>query len=52
MREISKEERNRILEDHELWLKGEGGKRANLSDTNLYNANLEYTKTNNYTVGL
>ena len=41
MREISKEERNRILEDHELWLKGEGGKRANLSDTNLYNAILE-----------
>ena len=41
MKEISKEERNRILEDHELWLKGEGGKRANLSDTNLYNANLE-----------
>ena len=30
----------KILEDHSAWLRGEGGKRANLSDANLRHANL------------
>ena len=40
MRNISKEELNKILKEHELWLKGEDGKRANLNDTNLRYLNL------------
>ena len=61
MKNISQEELNKILRDHKLWLKGEGGKRAdlsytnlrcaNLSNANLSNANLEYVKTNIYTIG-
>lgn len=36
IRQISREELNEILKEHELWLKGEGeGKRADLSYTNL-----------------
>lgn len=47
MRNISQEELHKILKEHELWLKGEGGKRADLSYANLRcvnlsNANLEY----------
>ena len=30
----------KVLKDHEKWLKGKGGKRANLSKANLYRANL------------
>lgn len=40
MKNISKEELNKILEEHELWLKGEGGKRADLSDTDLSDTDL------------
>lgn len=43
MKNISKEELNKILEEHELWLKGEGGKRADLSGVNLSDANLNNT---------
>ena len=49
MRNISQEELNRILEEHEIWLNRpeEGGKQADLSNTNLKcadlsGANLEY----------
>jgi uncharacterized protein YjbI with pentapeptide repeats len=35
-----KEELNKILEDHELWLKDEGGKRADLSNADLKDADL------------
>ena len=52
MRNINQEELNKILKEHELWLKGEGGKRANLSNAdlsnvNLKNANLRYANLNN-----
>ncbi len=36
-----------ILDSHALWLKGEGGKRANLRYANLYNANLRYANLSN-----
>ena len=39
MRELTKEER-RILEEHEKWLIGEGGERADFSGTNLREAKL------------
>ena len=38
--QYTKEELNRILEDHKLWLKDEGGKRADLSYANLRGAYL------------
>lgn len=57
MKNISKEELNKILEEHELWLKDEGGKRAdlkfadlsgvNLKDVNLRYADLRYTNLSN-----
>ena len=34
----------KILEDHSAWLRGEGGKRANLSDANLSGADLRGAK--------
>ena len=37
---MNQEELNKILKEHELWLKGEGGKHADLSNTDLSNANL------------
>ena len=40
MRNINQEELNKILKEHELWVKGKGGKRANLRCANLENANL------------
>lgn len=43
MKNINQEELNKILKEHELWLKGEGGKRANLNNTDLSNANLNNT---------
>ena len=47
MKNISKEELNEILQKHKMWLNGEGGKRADLENTNLKdvylrNANLQY----------
>ena len=42
MRNISKEELNEILKEHELWLKKEGGKRADLSDVDLRFINLSH----------
>lgn len=47
MKNINREELNKILKEHELWLEGEGGKCADLSNTdlsniNLSNANLKY----------
>ena len=52
MKNINQEELNKILKEHELWLKGEGGKRADLSNTdlsniNLSNANLKYANLSN-----
>ena len=58
MRNISQEELNEILKEHELWLTGKGGKqadlisanleftdlsKANLKHANLIGANLEFT---------
>lgn len=43
MKNINQEELNKILKKHELWLKGEGGKRANLRCIDLSNANLNHT---------
>ncbi|MFR2570134.1 MAG: pentapeptide repeat-containing protein [Clostridia bacterium] len=40
MKNINQEELNKILKEHELWLKGEGGKRADLSDTDLSDTDL------------
>ena len=42
MRNISKEELNKILKEHELWLRGEGGKCADLSNVDLRGADLTY----------
>lgn len=52
MKNINQEELNKILKEHELWLKREGGKRANLSNVDLSgadlkNANLRYTNLSN-----
>ena len=43
MKNINREELNKILKEHELWLKGEGGKRANLSNVDLSGADLNNT---------
>jgi hypothetical protein len=40
---MDKEKLQKILESHGLWLRGEGGERANLQGANLTGANLEYT---------
>ena len=40
MREITKEELAVILKDHEAWLKGQGGAKADLSSANLRYADL------------
>lgn len=43
MKNINQEELNKILKEHELWLiDEEGGKRADLSNTNLEYADLTY----------
>ena len=47
MKNINQEELKEILEKHQMWLNGEGGKRADLENTNLKdvylrNANLQY----------
>ena len=52
MKNINQEELHKILKEHELWLKGEGGKRANLKDidlsySNLKNANLKNANLSN-----
>ena len=47
MRNISKEELNKILKEHELWLKGEGGKCADLSEVDLKGANLSNVDLSN-----
>ena len=52
MKNINQEELNKILKEHKLWLKGEGGKRADLENTNLKdvylkNANLQYANLKN-----
>ena len=43
MREISQKELNEILESHELWLRGEGGIQADLSNADLKFADLRYS---------
>lgn len=40
MKNINQEELDEILRDHKLWLEGEGGKCADLSNVNLSNVNL------------
>lgn len=47
---MEKEKLDKILKNHELWLNGEGGERADLSKTNLSNVNL--SNTNLYGVNL
>ena len=42
MRTITKYELKAILESHQLWLRDEGGERANLRSANLRSANLSY----------
>lgn len=42
MKNIKQEELNKILKEHELWLKGEGWERADLNDTNLNHTNLRF----------
>ena len=37
---MTKDELKSILEQHRLWVEGNGGKRANLRDANLQDANL------------
>ncbi len=37
---MTPEELKKILDDHKLWVRGEGGARANLSGANLSGANL------------
>ena len=44
--QYTKEELNKILEDHKLWLKGKGGKRADLSYAYLNYANLRGANLN------
>ena len=43
MKNINQEKLNKILKEHKLWLTGEGGKRADLSDSNLSNTDLSNT---------
>lgn len=40
---MTREELNEILKLHKMWLKGKGGKRANLSNTDLSNTDLSDT---------
>ena len=40
MRKYTQEELNKILDDHAMWLKSNGGSRANLRYANLSGANL------------
>ena len=37
---MEQEKLQKILENHNLWVRGEGGKRANLRDVDLSGANL------------
>ncbi len=37
---MTQEELNRILDDHQKWINGDGGKRADLRNANLCGANL------------
>ena len=46
MRTITKYELKAILESHQLWLRDEGGERANLRSANLRSANLSYADLN------
>lgn len=41
MKNLNREELNKILKEHELWLEGEGGRRADLSNTDLRCADLK-----------
>jgi uncharacterized protein YjbI with pentapeptide repeats len=43
MKKYTKEELNEILENHKLWLNGDGGSRADLSGANLRGAKLSYS---------
>ena len=47
MKTLTKEELNDILKKHKLWLIGEGGERADLSDANLRYADLRYADLSN-----
>lgn len=47
MKNINREELNKILKEHELWLEGEGGKRADLSNTDLSNTDLRCANLEN-----
>ena len=40
MKKISTKQLEEILAEHRLWLTGKGGKRADLSETDLYGSNL------------
>ena len=40
---MTKDDLKKILDDHALWLRGEGGARANLRGANLRGANLQDT---------
>ena len=40
----------KILDDHRKWLRGDGGKRADLSDADLSDADLRGAVTNVYTL--
>lgn len=48
MKTLTKEELNDILKKHKLWLNDEGGERADLSNTNLSDANLSDAINVNY----
>lgn len=37
---MNQDELNKILAEHKVWLRGDGGKHANLRDANLSDANL------------
>ena len=47
MRNISREELNEILKNHELWLQGKGGECADLSNTNLRYDDLRFANLEN-----
>ena len=40
---MTKEELELILNEHRLWLKSEGGRRADLQNANLQGANLDFS---------
>ena len=44
---MNQEELNKILKEHELWLEGEGGKCADLSNVDLRYTDLRYTNLSN-----